>query len=94
MKLSVKLDAYRRKHNLNQKQLAERMTCKPAFVSQLLSGVRKSTSIENAKIYSAQLEGQISVNDFIGLSDYHIQTENKKSIINRICKKIFMGKST
>jgi len=81
MKLSVKLDAYRREHHLSQKQLAQRMKCSPAFVSQLLSGVRKSTSIEHAKEYSARLDGSISINDFIGLPDYH---SNKKTKLNNI----------
>jgi len=94
MNLSLILNAYRRKNNLSQKQLAVKLKCSPAFVSQLLSGERKRTGIETAKRYSAHLEGQITVNEFLGLSGYHIQSQPKNSIIKRIREKLFTRAST
>lgn len=94
MSLALILDAYRRKHNLSQKQLADRMTCKPAFISQLLSGSRKRTSLENAKKYSGQLEGQVTISDFLGLSEYHTHPQPKNSIKNFIRHLFKRGKAT
>ena len=62
----MKLDSYRRKYNLSQEQLADKLECSPAFVSQLLNN-KRGISVPTAKLYSARLGGEVSVNEFLGI---------------------------
>jgi len=64
----MNLDSYRKKHDLSQEQLADKLKCSPAFVSQLLNN-KRGISVPNARLYSERLDGEVTVNDFLGLFD-------------------------